>query len=87
MSNDQPAHETKGVSVELLETIDLGPEIEGMAGRQFRMRMVTMQPRWWRRIRADADYRLRKRDGALRGRPHVRPQRLRRDPCDSDEGK
>ena len=27
-----------------LATLDLGPEIEGMAGRQLRMRMVTMAP-------------------------------------------
>ena len=44
MSNEQMAHETKGVTVKLLETIDLGPEIEGMAGRQLRMRMVTFEP-------------------------------------------
>ena len=44
MSNEQPAHQTKGVTVELLTTVDLGPEIEGMAGRQLRMRRVTMEP-------------------------------------------
>ncbi len=44
MSNEQVAHETKGVTVELLSTVDLGLEIEGMAGRQFRMRKVTIQP-------------------------------------------
>ncbi len=32
MSNEQVAPETKGVTVTLLSTIDLGPEIEGMAG-------------------------------------------------------
>jgi quercetin dioxygenase-like cupin family protein len=32
------------VTVELLATVDLGPEIEGMAGRQLRMRMVTIAP-------------------------------------------
>lgn len=31
MSNEQVAPETKGVTVQLLATIDLGPEIEGMA--------------------------------------------------------
>jgi quercetin dioxygenase-like cupin family protein len=36
--------DTEGVTVELLSTVDLGPEIEGMAGLQFRMRMVTIQP-------------------------------------------
>ena len=41
MSDEQPAPATKGVAVEVLATVDLGPEIEGMAGRQLRMRMVT----------------------------------------------
>jgi hypothetical protein len=44
MSNEQVAPETKGVTVKLLATVDLGPEIEGMAGRQLRMRRVTMEP-------------------------------------------
>jgi len=44
MSNEQAAPETKGVSVKLLSTVDLGPEIEGMEGRQLRMRMVTIEP-------------------------------------------
>ena len=39
MSNEEVALETKGVTAELLTTVDLGPEIEGMAGRQLRMRM------------------------------------------------
>jgi len=44
MSNQEVAPETKGVAVELLSTVDLGPEIEGMAGRQLRMRKVTFEP-------------------------------------------
>ena len=44
MGNEQVAPATKGVTVELLATVDLGPEIEGMAGRHLRMRMVTMEP-------------------------------------------
>jgi quercetin dioxygenase-like cupin family protein len=44
MSNEQVAPETKGVSVKYLKTIDLGPEIEGLEGRQLRMRMVTIEP-------------------------------------------
>jgi hypothetical protein len=44
MSNEQVAPETKGVTVKLLATVDLGPEIEGMTGRQLRMRMVTIEP-------------------------------------------
>ena len=43
-SNEQAAPETKGVTAELLATVDLGPEIEGMAGRQLRMRTVTIEP-------------------------------------------
>ena len=44
MSNEQAAPETRGVTAELLATVDLGPEIEGMAGRQLRMRMFTFEP-------------------------------------------
>ena len=35
MSNEQAAPETNGVTAELLATVDLGPEIEGMAGANF----------------------------------------------------
>ena len=44
MSNEEAAPETKGVTAELLATVDLGPEIEGMVGRQLRMRMFTFEP-------------------------------------------
>jgi quercetin dioxygenase-like cupin family protein len=44
MRRDQAVPETKGVSVKLLAALDLGPEIEGMTGRQLRMRMVTIEP-------------------------------------------
>jgi len=44
MGNEQVSPETKGVTVKLLATVDLGPEIEGMAGRQLRMRQVTIEP-------------------------------------------
>jgi quercetin dioxygenase-like cupin family protein len=44
MRNEQTVPETKGVTVTLLAALDLGPEIEGMAGRQLRMRMVTIEP-------------------------------------------
>jgi quercetin dioxygenase-like cupin family protein len=44
VSDEQAAPVTKGVSAELLGTVDLGPEIEGMAGRQLRMRLVTFEP-------------------------------------------
>lgn len=35
---------TRGVTVTGLATVDLAGEIEGMAGRQLRMRMVTIEP-------------------------------------------
>ena len=44
MSDDQVAPETRGVSMQLLGTVDLAGEIEGMAGRQLRMRMFTIEP-------------------------------------------
>ena len=44
MSDEQVAPETRGVAVELLAIVDLGAEIEGMEGRQLRMRMVTIEP-------------------------------------------
>jgi quercetin dioxygenase-like cupin family protein len=43
MSNEQ-APETQGVTEALLATVDLGPEIEGMTGRELRMRMFTFEP-------------------------------------------
>ncbi|MFA5930307.1 MAG: cupin domain-containing protein [Candidatus Micrarchaeia archaeon] len=44
MSKENAEHETKGVAVKLLATIDLGPEIKGMDGRKLRMRLVTFEP-------------------------------------------
>jgi len=44
MSAEQVAPVTQGVTVELLATVDLGPEVQGMEGRQLRMRMVTFEP-------------------------------------------
>lgn len=44
MSDETAVPETRGVTVKLLSTVDLGPEIEGMAGRELRMRMVTFEP-------------------------------------------
>ncbi|WP_376096088.1 cupin domain-containing protein [Roseomonas sp. CCTCC AB2023176] len=42
----QPAVPTQnvGVVVNRTATMDLGPEIEGMAGRQLRLRVITMAP-------------------------------------------
>jgi len=44
MRNEQAARETKGVTVKPLAALDLGTEIECMAGHQLRMRMVTIEP-------------------------------------------
>lgn len=44
MKDPHEASETTGVEVKLLAVLDLGPEIEGMAGHQLRMRMVTIEP-------------------------------------------
>jgi quercetin dioxygenase-like cupin family protein len=44
MRIEQISPETKDVMVKLLSMVDLGPEIEGMAGRQLRMRKVTIEP-------------------------------------------
>lgn len=44
MSQQPTVPETMGVAVELLATVDLGGEIEGMEGHQLRMRMVTIEP-------------------------------------------
>jgi quercetin dioxygenase-like cupin family protein len=44
MSDTRVGPETSGVMVELLASVDLAGEIEGMAGRRLRMRMVTIQP-------------------------------------------
>ncbi len=44
MSDEVVAPESNGVTVTLLATVDLGPEIEGMDGRVLRMRLVTIEP-------------------------------------------
>lgn len=44
MPHEQQIPETKGVTVKLLSTVDLGPEIDGMTGRQLRMRLVSIAP-------------------------------------------
>ena len=41
---EQVVPETKGITVELLATVDLGPEIEGMGGRRLRTRRFTFEP-------------------------------------------
>ena len=44
MSEDEVVPETRGVTMELLATVDLGPEIEGMQGYQLRTRRFTFEP-------------------------------------------
>ena len=44
MTSDQDVPETRGVTVRHLAAVDLGSEIEGMAGRELRMRLVTIEP-------------------------------------------
>ena len=44
MSGEQLAPASNGVTVTELATVDLANEIEGMAGRRLRMRMVTIEP-------------------------------------------
>jgi quercetin dioxygenase-like cupin family protein len=44
MSDGSAAPATSRVTSELLSTVDLGPELEGMAGRQLRMRRFTFEP-------------------------------------------
>ena len=42
--NERVAPEMKGVTVKLLGTVHLGPELEGMAGHQLRMRIMSIEP-------------------------------------------
>ena len=44
MINEPSGHASRGVDVQLLTTVDLAGEIEGMEGLQLRMRMVTIEP-------------------------------------------
>ena len=44
LAQAQAPPQTRGVTEKVLATVDLGPEIEGMAGRQLRMRLITIEP-------------------------------------------
>jgi len=44
MHNERAGPEMSGITVKSLATVDLGPEIEGMAGRRLRMRIVAFEP-------------------------------------------
>ncbi len=43
-SPQDPPIKTRGVTEKVLAAVDLGPEIEGMAGRKLRMRLITIEP-------------------------------------------
>lgn len=43
-SQQTPPTENKGMKAPVLTSLDLGPEIDGMEGRQLRMRMFTLEP-------------------------------------------
>src|SRR5215471_5258457 len=42
-SQQTPPTEDKGLNAPVITSLDLGPEIEGMQGRQLRMRKVTLE--------------------------------------------
>jgi len=44
MSEEETVPATKGVTAKLLAALELGPEIEEMAGFQLRMRLFTFEP-------------------------------------------
>lgn len=44
MSDERAVPETRGVTSELLGSVDLAAELEGMEGRQLRMRLFTFEP-------------------------------------------
>lgn len=39
-----PPSETKGMNAPVVASLDLGPEIDGMQGRQLRMRVLSLMP-------------------------------------------
>jgi quercetin dioxygenase-like cupin family protein len=44
LAQQKPPTMNKGLDIKLLQANNLGPQIEGMAGRQLRMRTVTVEP-------------------------------------------
>ena len=44
VAQQAPPTETKGLKAHVTASLDLGPEIEGMQGRQLRMRYLTLEP-------------------------------------------
>jgi quercetin dioxygenase-like cupin family protein len=44
LSQQTPPAENKGIAVKPVGSIDLGGEIDGLSGRQLRLRYITMEP-------------------------------------------
>ncbi len=44
MADETPPKQRVGISSEKLQSVDLGPEIDGMQGRHLRLRRVTLEP-------------------------------------------
>ena len=44
MAIEEDVPETRGVTVQQLGAVDLGAELEGMEGRELRMRLFTIEP-------------------------------------------
>src|SRR5262245_40178534 len=44
VSQQTPPTENKGYKAPVVASLDLGPEIDGMQGRQLRMRILTLEP-------------------------------------------
>lgn len=44
MATEEDVPETRGVTVQQLGAVDLGAELEGMEGRELRMRLFTIEP-------------------------------------------
>jgi quercetin dioxygenase-like cupin family protein len=44
VSQQAPPTENKGMKTPVVASLDLGPEIDGMQGRQLRMRLMTLEP-------------------------------------------
>ena len=44
VSEEAPPTQNKGMKAPVLASLDLGPEIDGMQGRQLRMRTITLEP-------------------------------------------
>src|SRR5262245_39403778 len=55
IGQDGPPKEHKGYKAESLAVLDLGPELDGMQGRQLRLRLLTIEPGGWIALHAHKD--------------------------------